>query len=149
MIELQKAPPSESQAEIPGYHSPKSYFFLCNHCPKTQWCSLTHSWLDLIFRFLCGVTVGSCFMFSSGDNGSLAVFPSSPFWHFSFLLVTVEANVCTVGFAVPSLLLWYLCGVAGRLCGCQQTKVIPFVSILLLKGMIRQLTMKEQLKTIG
>lgn len=64
---------------------PRALFFLCNHYPKTQRCSLTRWWLDLTFHFLCGVTVGSYFMFSSGDSCSFAVFPSSPFWRFSFL----------------------------------------------------------------
>lgn len=52
-------------------------------------------------------------MFSSGDNCSFAVLPSSPFWHFSYGLVTVEANVCTVGFSTPSRPLSCLCR-AGR-----------------------------------
>lgn len=63
---------------------PRSHFSLCNHYPRTQGCSLSCSRLDLIFHFLCGVTGGSYFMFSSGDNCSFAVLPSSPFWHFSF-----------------------------------------------------------------
>lgn len=63
---------------------PKSHFSLCNHYPRTRCCLLSCSRLDLIFHFLCGVTGGSYFMFSSGDNCSVAVLPSSPFWHFSF-----------------------------------------------------------------
>jgi hypothetical protein len=71
------------QAVILAYWSVHVLLFLCNHYPKTQWCSL--SWcprLKLIFHSLCGVTVGSYFMFPSGGHCSFAIFPSSPFLAF-------------------------------------------------------------------
>lgn len=43
---------------------------------------LSHPQSDMMFRFLSGVTVRSFFMFSSGDNYSLTVFPCSPFLAF-------------------------------------------------------------------
>ena len=51
------------------------------------------------------VTVGSYFVFPSGDDCSFGAFPGSPVWRFPVRLVTVEANVRTAGFSVASALL--------------------------------------------
>lgn len=133
---------------------PRALFFLCNHYPKTQRCSLTHWWLDLTFHFLCGVTVGSYFVFSSGDSCSFAVFPSSPFWHFSFLPCDSESEC---------LHSWLFCSIIAALASVwspgrevqraglrclQPTERLSLVSFVLFKGVIRQVGMKEQLKNL-
>lgn len=69
-------------------HSFQVPFFLCSSYPLTQWDSLTHSWLVLIFHLLCGVTVGCHFMFSSGGDSSLLFFQDLLFGNFPFHLVT-------------------------------------------------------------
>lgn len=62
-----------------GDRGAQTLCFLCDRRPKT-WCwSLSRLF---IFRFPCGVTVGSNFTFSPGDHCSFAVFPGSSFWHF-------------------------------------------------------------------
>lgn len=117
---------------------------------RKQQCSLTRSWI-VFFHFLCGVTVGSYFMFSSGNNCSFAVFPTSPFWHFSFLPCdSKEANVCTVGCSIPSLLVWRLweVGREGGVCCLQQSEE-SFWFPSFFRGMVRQVEMREQLKTLG
>lgn len=91
-------------------HSFDIPFFLCSSYPQTQWCSLTHSWLVLIFHFLCQVTVGCYFMFSSGGDCSLLFFQDLFFGNFPIHLVTMEVNVCPVGFSILLLLLLHLCG---------------------------------------
>lgn len=94
-----------------SFHSP---FFLCSSYPQTQWYSLTHSWLVLIFHFLCQVTVGCYFMFSSGGDCSLLFFQDLLLGNFPSHLVTVEVNVCTVGFSVHCCCFLHLCGAPGE-----------------------------------
>lgn len=64
-------------------HSFDTPFSLCSSYPQTQWCSLTHSWLVLIFHFLCQVTVGVLFHVLFRGWMLSAIFPRSPLWQFS------------------------------------------------------------------
>lgn len=115
LSELQNALPSMSTLQ-PGtsQHSFHGRFSFVAFTPQTQWCSLTHSWLVLIFHFLCQVTVGCYFMFSSGGDCSLLFFQDLLFGNVPFHLVTMEVNVCTVGFFLQLLLLLHLCGAPGE-----------------------------------
>lgn len=65
-------------------HSSDTPFFLCSSYPQTQWCSLAHSWLVLIFHFLCQVTVGVLFHVLFRGWLLSAIFPRSPLWQFSY-----------------------------------------------------------------
>lgn len=89
LSELQNALPGTSQ------HSFDTPFFLCSSYPQTQWYSLTHSWLVLIFHFLCQVTVGdviSCSLqgvialCSFSKISSLAIFLST-LWPWKWMFV--------------------------------------------------------------
>lgn len=136
---------------------PKSHFFSSSVIitPKHSGGLWPRWWLDLIFHFLCGVTVGSYFMFSSGDNSSFAVFPSSPFWHFSFLPCD-SGSKCFHSWLFRSSIaalasVWSRSperrAEEGALLPSADWRII-FVSILLFKGTMRQLGVKEQLKTL-
>lgn len=132
----------------PAITEPKSHFSLCNHYPRTQWCSLTCSRLDLIFHFLCRVTGGSYFMFSSGDNCSFAVFPSSPFWHFSFRSCD-SGSECLHSWLFQSVTAALASAWSGErgpsLAPCQ----ITFASLHPFQGDHNQLGMEEPMKTLG
>lgn len=95
-------------------HSFQGSLFLCSSYRQTQWCSLTHSWLVLIFHFLCGGHCGVLFHILFRGWLLSAIFPRFLFWQFSFLPCDMEVSVCTVGFPVPLLLLLYLCGAPGE-----------------------------------
>lgn len=83
----------------------QTLLFVCDRCPETLLVSDPLVCGGVCFLLLCGVTVGSHFMFSAGMIALLVLFQALLSGSLPVRLVTVEANVCTAGFSVASPLL--------------------------------------------
>lgn len=68
-----------------------------------------HGWFLFSISFVRSLW-GCYFMFSSGGDCSLLFFQDLLFGNFPIHLVTMEVNVCPVGFSILLLLLSHLCG---------------------------------------
>lgn len=116
LSELQNALPSTFTLQPRGHHNIllTPLFSSVALTPKLSgvlW--PIHGWFLFSISFVR--SLWRCyFMFSSGGDFSLLFFQDLFFGNFPIHLVTIEVNVCPVGFSILLLLLLHLCGAPGE-----------------------------------